>query len=135
MSSGQSSPDFSSRSLEERREERSAESRTGSKNESQQLLDEVLEATLELSKSDEPLGPDELKKLVAVARRRKSEPFTVETVAELVQTVLRARFRRVIESSSLWDRTTHQIAATIFEDPRAKERMRAFWQRLCEVAS
>jgi hypothetical protein len=131
MSSGQSSPDSTSRPFAEKE----ADPRASAKNESQQLLDEVLQATLQLSNPDEPLRPDEMRKLVAVARRRKADPFTVETVAELVETVLRLRFRRVVESTSLWERMTRQIAATIFDDPRTKEGMRTFWLRLCEVAT
>ncbi|MGE0755680.1 MAG: hypothetical protein AB7O38_01605 [Pirellulaceae bacterium] len=114
--------------------EKEAEPRASAKNESQQLLDEVLQATLELSSADEPLGPDELRKLAAVARKRAGEGLTVETVAELVEAVLRLRYRRMVESSALWDRMTRHIAVTLFEDPRSQERIQAFWKRLCEVA-
>lgn len=129
MSSGRSSEGPSSRPPVEKE----LDPRASAKNESQQLLEEVLQATLQLSSADEPVRSEDLRKLAAAARRRCGEPFSVDTVTELVETVLRLRFRRVVESSALWDRMTRQIAATIYDDPQAQQRMRAFWQRLCEV--
>ena len=135
MASGHSSSDQPVRHSADKvaNESQVADSRSA-KNESQLILDEVLQATLQLSRADEPLEPEVVRALVAVARRRQSEPLTSEVVTELVETVLRLRFRRVIESSGLWDRMTRQIATTIFDDPRAKEGMRRFWERLCEAA-
>ena len=127
MSAGRSANDPTSPRLADKE----PDIRSSAKNESQQLLDEVLQATLQLSSPDEPLQPDELRKLVALARRRKTEPLSIETVAELVEMVLRLRFRRVVESSALWDRMTRQIATTIFEDPQAQKRMRSLWAQLC----
>jgi tellurite resistance protein len=114
--------------------DRESDPRASDQNESRQILDEVLQVTLQMSKADDSLRPEELRSLVSVARRRRAEPFSLETLEELVQAVLRLRFRRVVESSSLWDRMTRQIATTIFDDPRAKEGMLKFWERLCEAA-
>lgn len=130
MSAGYHSNDPSSRPLTEG----STEPAVDPKKETRELLDQVLEATLEMSGADDPLPPEQMRFLVAVARRRSAEPLTVETVMELVETVLRLRFRRLIPTSALWDKMIRQIAETIFEDPRTNERMQSFWARLCEAA-
>lgn len=103
--------------------------------ESQRLLEEVLQATLQFSASNEALPAENLPALVAVARRRKDQPLTIEIVNELVDTVLRIRFRRVVESSTLWGRMTEQVATTIMDDPRTRDRMQSLWDKLCEAAS
>jgi hypothetical protein len=130
MASGQSSND----STPPPATDKVTDPRASARNESQQILDDVLQATLQLSKADAPMRPEEIKSLIAVARRRGDDPLSVETVAELVEAVLRMRFRRLVDSSSLWERMTNQIASTIFEDPRSKARMQQFWERLREAA-
>lgn len=100
----------------------------------QELLDEVLAVTLQLTGPDEPLQPEETRTLVNVARQRKNEPLCVETVMELVQSVLRLRFRRLVESTAVWEKMTRQIAHTIFDDPQTKSQMEKLWDRLCEAA-
>lgn len=97
------------------------------------LLDQVLQATLAMGPGDEPLRPEELRTLAAVARRRRAEPLTVETVMELVQAVLRWRFRSLSSSRDQWERMTRQIAETMWEDPHSHPRLQQLFQLLCEA--
>lgn len=99
----------------------------------QALLEQVLQATLAMGPGDEPLRPEELRTLAAVAKRRQAEPLTIETVTELVQAVLRWRFRALSSSREQWERMTRQIAETIWDDPQAQPRMRQLFQLLCEA--
>ena len=111
-----------------------AENDVAEKAERQQLLDQVLLETLQVTSSETALTADELRPLLALARLRKGEPLGAETFRELVQTVLRLRFRSLVTSSSLWDKLTRQIAQAIVDDPRTQERVQQFWARLCEAA-
>ena len=112
-----------------------ADAAPAAKNEDQQLLDQVLEATLVLSPDDTPLTDEELRKLRLVARQRGGEELTVDTVMELVQAVLRLRYRRLAASAEVWEKLTRQIAESLFNDPRAQEKLRSLWTSLCEAAS
>jgi hypothetical protein len=105
-----------------------------SEGESPELFEQVLEVTLQLTGPDEPLQPEEMRALVNVARQRKNESLSVDTVMELVQSVLRLRFRRLVESTTQWEKMTRQIAETLVEDPQAKQQMQRLWERLCEAA-
>jgi hypothetical protein len=98
------------------------------------LLEQVLAATLQLTGSDEPLQPEEMRTLVNVARQRKNEPLSVETVMELVQSVLRLRFRRLVGSTHQWEQMTRQLAESLVEDPNAKLQLQRLWEKLCEAA-
>ncbi len=130
MSSGFQSSGSNDQPARETDKPSDAESRT----DNQELLDQVLQVTLSLGGGDEPLSPEELRTLTAVARRRGGEPLSVETVTELVQTVLRLRFRTLADSRSQWERMTRQIAETMFDDPQTLLRLRSLWKLLCEAA-
>lgn len=100
-----------------------------------ELLDQILQTTLSLGRGgNDPLTPEELRTLTVVAKRRGGEPLSVETAMELVQAVLRLRFRALADSRDQWERMTRQIAETIFDDPQANERLRTLWALLCEAA-
>jgi hypothetical protein len=101
---------------------------------SPELLEQVLAATLQLTGPDEPLQPEEMRTLVALAKQRKQESLSVDTVMELVQSVLRLRFRRLVNSTGQWEEMTRQIAQTLFEDPQAKSQLENLWTRLREAA-
>jgi hypothetical protein len=99
-----------------------------------ELLEKVLQVTQSLGIGDDPLDSDDLRALSAVARRRKGEPLSVEMVTELVQTVLRPRFRKLADSQDHWERMTSQIAETLYEDPQTLLRIRSLWTLLGEAA-
>jgi hypothetical protein len=112
--------------------QRAAETRD--KTEHQSLLEQVLQTTLALGRGgNDPLSPEELRTLTSIAHRRKAEPLSVETTMELVQAVLRLRYRSLAESRDQWERMTRQIAETIFDDPQTKERLESLWALLCEA--
>src|SRR6185503_2464919 len=95
---------------------REVEQTAAGKTLNQELLEQVLQVTLSLGPESEPLNAEEMRTLTAVARRRGNEPLSVETTMELVQTVLRQRFRTLAESRDQWERMTRQIAETMFND-------------------
>jgi hypothetical protein len=104
------------------------------RNVNQELLEQVLQATLSLG-ADDPPGPEELRTLTAVAKRRGDDPLSVELVTELVQTVLQMRFRSLADSRSQWERMTQRIAETMFDDPPTRQRIESLWTLLRESAS
>ena len=107
---------------------------TTSRSVHQELLDQVLQATLSLGGGDEPLSPEELRTLTAVAKRRGEEPLSVETVTELVQVVLRLRFRTLADSRNQWERMTREIAETMLNDPQTLQQVQSLWTLLRESA-
>lgn len=122
------SPDRPSREVEQPRDPRDSVS-------NKELLDQILQTTLSLGRGgNDPLSPEELRTLTAVAKRRGGEPLSVETAMELVQVVLRLRFRSLADSRDQWERMTRQIAETIFDDPQSNDRLRSLWTLLCEAA-
>jgi hypothetical protein len=115
--------------------EQSADSADRRPNPNQELFEQVLQTTLSLERGgNEPLTPEELRTLTAVARRRGKDPLSLETTQELIQAVLRLRFRSLADSRGQWERMTEQIAHTIFDDPQANERLQSLWKSLCEAA-
>lgn len=100
----------------------------------QELLEQVLQATLSLGPANDQLQPEELKTLQGVARRRNSEPLSLDTVTELVQAILRIRFRSLSASRDQWERMTQQIAETMFNDPQTLPRLQSLWTLLCEAS-
>lgn len=94
----------------------------------------MLQETLQVVNADISLSAEEMRPLVALAKLRKGDPLGAETTRELVQAVLRLRFRGLVASSSLWDKMTGQVAQVMIDDPRTHERIRQFWTQLCEAA-
>ena len=134
MSLGFPSDNSGSREYSEEKKPEPDANRAEEDRENPELLEQVLAATLQLTGPDEPLQPEEMRALVNVAKQRKSEPLSVETIMELVQSALRPRFRRLVGSTVQWEQMTRQIAQTLFEDPQSKSRLQQLWDRLCEAA-
>jgi hypothetical protein len=71
--------------------------------------------------------------LLAVARRRRGEPFACDPIGiELVQTVLDRPFRAMVAGDEQWRTMTAQIAQTLCDDPDAHDRLSTLWRRLGE---
>jgi hypothetical protein len=74
---------------------------------------------------------DELRR---IAKTYQGHPLTVEPVAvELVHAVLARRAIRG-EKPESWQKMLTQVAESLFDDPASKERLEAFWARLCEAS-
>lgn len=99
----------------------------------QELLEQVLQATLAFGPGNEQLRPEDLNVLLSVARRRRAEPLSQETVTELVAAILRQRFRSLATTRDQWDRLTGQIAETMWQDPQTQPRLHDLWTKLCEA--
>jgi hypothetical protein len=134
MSLGFPSDNSGAREYSEEKKPEPEANRVEEDRENTELLEQVLAATLQLTGPDEPLQPEEMRALVNVAKQRKNEPLSVETIMELVQSALRLRFRRLAGTTAQWEHMTRQIAQTLFEDPQAKSRLQQLWDRLCEAA-
>ena len=98
------------------------------------LLDQVLQETLAMASPDPSLKPEELDALVDVARRYGPGEPTLDAVAELVQAVLRMRFRCLSDARDMMSRMSYEIAGTMRDDPQTWQRIETFWARLCEAS-
>jgi len=97
------------------------------------LLDLVLKQTLLAEDAEARDRLESIDGLIAVARRRKDEPFSVDPIGiELVQTVLQTPFRALVASEEKWLAMTEQVARTLFDDPASYERLSNLWRRLSE---
>ncbi len=97
------------------------------------LLESVLQQTLSICSSDEPLDPGSRRALEEVAARHRGEPFSVEPVAvELVAAVLHSQGKASSNSADAWRSVAFQVARTLCEDPTSRGRLETFWGRLCE---
>ncbi len=95
------------------------------------LLEKVLNSTLALCSSDEPLDEASRSALDRLVARHRGEPFSLEPVAvELVAVALRTQFATGSNSSKLWRELPVQVARTLCEDPPSRARLEAFWRRL-----
>ncbi len=96
------------------------------------LLESVLRQTLEEGRSPEELESPEKAALLDVAGRHRGEPLSLDPiVAELVAALLTTYFRNLSGSPEFWSRISGEIAQSLFDDPVARLRLEAFWNRLC----
>ena len=98
------------------------------------LLDRVLQETLALTNPDSPLSQQDMEALIEVARRHATAEITVDAVVELIQIVLRSRFKSIAENERSFSEMSREIAVTVRDDARTWERVESFWARLCEAA-
>lgn len=95
------------------------------------LLEEVLRRTLEAAESLDAFEASDLKPLLEVAERHRGRPLELEPVAvDLVDAALRDYFRQGPGGMDEWRQISRRVAETLFEDPTARERLEAFWNRL-----
>jgi hypothetical protein len=123
----------SSGSERERQEDRWAGPRAGRAADlsDRALLHDVLQKTLTVCSSDEPLDGENRRALDAVVDRHRGKPFGVEPVAvELVEAVLRTEKAKPPGSRKPWRAVARQVAQTLCGDPSARQRLEAFWVRL-----
>ncbi|MCE9527088.1 MAG: hypothetical protein K8R36_13660 [Planctomycetales bacterium] len=99
------------------------------------LLEQVLQATLfgagEGGSPDEPL----MASLMEVARRHQGRPLSLDPVlVDLIQAIVRINLSHLAGRDADWRAMSRQIAATLWEDQPAQERLERFWTRLSEAA-
>ncbi len=99
------------------------------------LLESVLqwtEATLAADDLPEAADMDALRE---VARRYRGEPLSPGPVAvELVQAMLRTRFRAHVDWQPVWQNASTLIAETLLEDPGSRRRLEVLWEHLVRDA-
>lgn len=99
------------------------------------LLESVLRQTLQESSSPEDLDPTEKAALMEVAARHRGAALTPDPiVVELVEAILTAHFRNLSGSAELFSSISGEIAQSLFDDPAARPRLEAFWDRLCTTS-
>jgi hypothetical protein len=97
--------------------------------EEEQLLEQVLKQTEE--SGEEPLDPAEIAAFREVADRWRGQPLALETVGtDLVRAALRGMLDHWGQPPDIWQPLIARVAAAIFEDPAARERLAKFWTRL-----
>jgi hypothetical protein len=103
--------------------------------ESAEFLDNVLQETLAVCTSDEPLDRAEMQRFLEVARRHRGQLLAADpVVGELVFAVLAGHFAGQ-QGEEFWRATAARIARTLLADPTARARLERFWGRLCEEVS
>ncbi len=96
------------------------------------LLEGVLRQTLTLLGAESPLAAETGSALCQLVARYKGRQFALEPVAvELVSIVLATQFQ-TLGPSPLCDGVAARVARTLYEDPRSRARLEAFWNRLSE---
>jgi len=97
------------------------------------LLERVLEETLS-NGAVSHLEPVELRALAAVAKRYPGTSLTVDPIAvELVESILKTRFRGLDVSDMFWREVSQRIATTLYEAPDTQERLERLWSQLSEL--
>lgn len=98
------------------------------------LLRQVLDETI--AETPEPLSPEELRALRAVAKRHRQAEFGVEPVGvALVDSLLALRVPGYQASEQECREMSQHIAAAFFDSPAARARLERLWNRLCASTS
>ncbi|OYV84499.1 MAG: hypothetical protein B7Z73_15320 [Planctomycetia bacterium 21-64-5] len=96
------------------------------------LLDRIVEETLHTDVEGNDDAED-LRLLRQVAARFPRAPFELQPVGvEMVCALVGPQYRRLLESEEAWLAMMHAVTQTLFDDPRARQRLESLWQRLNE---
>ncbi len=96
-----------------------------------QETEKLLLSSPEEKKEDGAADAADMGAIRALAKRRRGESFALDPiVTEITAALLEKTFRQHVASSEEWTALTARIAHTLYDDPAARERMRAMWQRL-----
>jgi hypothetical protein len=99
-----------------------------------QETERLLERSGKTEQNAPPADPDDMTAIWRVAQRHSGEPFSLHPIAkELTEAVLEKTYRPRVGSAAAWDALTTRIAQTLFDDPGARERLQAMWERLSET--
>ncbi len=102
----------------------------------QKLLNQVLTETALGELDDDQYSAEDLRLLREVAARYPTAAFDLEPVAvELVRAVVGEPFRGLLGAQEQWWTITYEIAQTLFNDPRSRQRLELLWIRLREAAT
>ena len=100
------------------------------------ILDSVIEKTVSQDGFSESLQADELVALFEVARRHGKRPLELEpVVVDLVETIVKLRFKRPGMNSEASRDMVVELANSLFQTPASRQRLDRFWAKLIEAAS
>lgn len=95
------------------------------------MLDQILELASGGSLRAGFVEPDDVLAMREVAKTLAGEPFTLEPVAvELIRAVLNVQFQKAGIPPATVEAMARQIAATLCDDPSARQRLEALWVAL-----
>ncbi len=98
-------------------------------------MERVLEETLS-DGAVSHLDPIELRALAEVAKKYPGASLVADPIAaELVESVLKARFRGIQASATFWQQVSRQIATTLCEAPDTQEKLNRLWNQLSELVT
>jgi hypothetical protein len=93
------------------------------------LIEKILEQTSHALVSPQPLTADEKRAMDDVARRMRGKPLE-SAVAELLLAVLRQQISGLPHFDELGPALSQRVARTLLDDPAARPRLEALWNRL-----
>ena len=100
------------------------------------ILDRVIEKTVSSDGLTESLPAEELAELLEVARRHRSRPLELEpVVVDLVNTIVRQRFKLPGMDPQRSDAMARELAESLFRSPHSRQRLDSFWSKLLEAVS
>jgi hypothetical protein len=93
------------------------------------LFDQVLQQTSNVLVSRQPLSDADKRTLEKVAARMRGKPLEA-VVAELILAMLRQHIAGLPGFEELAPALSQRVARTLIDDPSAKPRLEALWNRL-----
>lgn len=95
-------------------------------------LEEMLQAT---NAADRSLSPSEQAAVEAIAKKYLGQEFCCQPIlVELVEAFLKARLQQKMSAEG-WQTMSQEVADVMYQTPETHDRLRVFWQRLCETVS
>src|SRR5262245_42534202 len=97
------------------------------------VLADIVAATAAQLAAPSPTDPALQAAMLEVARQFAGQPMTAEpTGAALLTAILRIQFPLLMNRPSLLDRVAHTVAASLLNDPAARQRVEYLWAKLSE---
>jgi len=94
------------------------------------LFDAVLRETESAFVGLDPDGSAVIADLRHVARDHPGEAFDASIGTEMVRVLLDEQVSRMVSASRMWGLVCNRVAASLCEDPVARERLERLWNHL-----
>jgi len=94
------------------------------------LFDAVLRETESAFVGLDPDGSAVIADLRHVARANSDKPFDAAIGTEMVRVLLDGQVSRIVSASRMWGLVCGRVAASLCEDPVARERLERLWNHL-----
>ena len=95
-------------------------------------FEEMLQAT---HATDRSLSPSEQAAVESIAKKYLGQEFCCQPIlVELVEAFLKARLQQKMPAEG-WQTMSQEVADVMYQTPETHDRLRVFWQGLCEKVS